>query len=340
MKKAFAIITLAVISTVGVLFYTDSYLDSPSGRLKDDIVVEVPPGSSFYSTAKKLEDKGVIDSVRKFYIYAKLKGTLSDIKAGEYLFKATTTPREAMDQLVRGSVISYRVTIPEGYNIYQISEILASKGLSERKEFIRKSFDQDLMKKLNIKGLSLEGYLYPETYFFTKGISAEEMITEMVERFKIVITDDVRKRAQELGFTLEEIVNLASIIEKETGDPDERPLISAVFHNRLRRGMRLQTDPTVIYGIAEGFDGNLTKRDLETKTPYNTYRINGLPAGPIANPGIESIKAALYPEDVDYLYFVSMNNGSHVFSKTLKEHNGNVWKYQLRRRSKKNAGGK
>ena len=163
-------------------------------------------------------------------------------------------------------------------------------------------------------------------------MSGEDVIRHMYGKFRAVFTPEFEKRARELGFSRREIVTLASIIEKETGDPGERPLISAVFHNRLKKGIRLQSDPTVIYGMWNRFDGNLRKRDLQEKTPYNTYRIGGLPAGPIANPGIDSIRAALYPADVDYLYFVSRNDGSHAFSGTLEEHNRNVWKYQKRRR--------
>ena len=311
--------------------YAYYYIHSNAGSAAVPVTIEVRPGASFHLVTGKLKNKEVIDSRGKFYLYAGLKGALHSIKAGEYLFEPGITPREILKKLLKGSVISYRMTIPEGYNVYQIADLLDKKGLVGRDEFIGKVFNKELMKKLGVEGVSLEGYLYPETYFFVKGMTSEKIISAMVGRFKEMLPHDIEKRALELGFTLKEIVNLASIIEKETADPHERSLISAVFHNRLKKRMRLQTDPTVIYGMIDRFDGNLRKKDLKKKTPYNTYRINGLPLGPIANPGIEAIKAALYPSDVEYLYFVSMNNGSHVFSHTLREHNRNVWKYQKRK---------
>jgi len=312
--------------------YAYSYLNSSPGTIAEPVIVEVEPGASFYSVAKDLKRRDVIDSIRKFYVYAKMRGALYSIKAGEYRFEPGMTPPGILDMLLRGSVINYRITIPEGYNIYQIAGLLGEKKLVSREEFIGAAFDAELMKKLGVNGMSFEGYLYPETYFFIKGMSSEEIITAMVGRFIDVLPEDFETMAQKVGFTREEVVNFASIIEKETADAAERPLISAVFHNRLKKRMRLQSDPTTIYGMLDRFDGDLRKKDLRKKTPYNTYRINGLPAGPIANPGIDAIMAALEPADVDYIYFVSMNNGSHAFARTLKEHNRNVWRYQKRRR--------
>ncbi len=332
MKKiliSFAVL-LAVLLIVAEI-YGYYYVHSAAGSAREEVTVEVRPGASFHSIAKTLNEKEVIDSRKKFYLYAKLKGALQSIKAGEYLFDPGVTPEEILRKLRKGSVIKYRLTIPEGYNLYQIAELLDKKGLVSRTEFISIAFDKKLMKKLGVEGVSLEGYLYPETYFFVKGMSCEEIISAMVGRLIDILPEDIEKRAAEIGFTVKDVINLASIIEKETANPDERSLISGVFHNRLKKPMRLQTDPTVIYGMIGRFDGDLKKKDLKKKTPYNTYRINGLPLGPIANPGIDSIKAALSPADVDYIYFVSMNNGSHVFARTLKEHNRNVWKYQKRR---------
>ena len=332
MKKtliSFAVLIAALVIVAEIYGYY--YVHSAAGSASEQVTVEVRPGATFHSVTKVLDEKEVINSRRKFYLYAKLKGALQSIKAGEYLFDPGVTPEEILRKLRKGSVIKYRLTIPEGYNLYQIAELLDKKGLISRQEFISTAFDKKLMKKLGMEGVSLEGYLYPETYFFVKGMSCEEIISTMVGRFIDILPEDIKKRAVEIGFTVKDVINLASIIEKETANPDERSLISAVFHNRLKKPMRLQTDPTVIYGMIDRFDGDLKKKDLKKKTPYNTYRINGLPLGPIANPGIDSIMAALYPADVDYIYFVSMNNGSHVFARTLKEHNRNVWKYQKRR---------
>ncbi len=190
--------------------------------------------------------------------------------------------------------------------------------------------DPTLMAEFGIEGESLEGYLFPDTYQFAKRTPPHEIVRRMVTQFQTVYDESFRKRAAQLGMTLREVVTLASIIEKETGNASERGLISAVFHNRLKKKMRLQSDPTVIFALTD-FNGNLTKKDLSAPSPYNTYRFIGLPPGPIANPGKESLYAALYPANVDYLYFVSKNDGTHFFSKNLREHNGAVNKYQRRR---------
>lgn len=328
LKIVLLISVIAVFSLFAASLYCYSYINSPPGSLSDPVMVEIRQGDSFYGVAKLLKEKKVIDSIRKFYLYTKLNDGLYSIKAGEYLFEPSMKTSEVLNMLVKGSVISYRVTIPEGYNAYQIAALFQEKGLVNGKEFISKVFDKPLMEKLGISGVSFEGYLYPETYFFVKGMDCESIINTMVSRFREVIPAEFEARAREIGFTMEEVVNLASIVEKETGNPEERPVIAAVFHNRLKKKMRLQTDPTVIYGMIENFDGDLKKKDLKKKTPYNTYRINGLPLGPIANPGIEAIRSVLYPADVDYYYFVSKNNGSHVFARTLEEHNRYVWRYQ------------
>ncbi|HNR12011.1 MAG TPA: endolytic transglycosylase MltG, partial [Thermodesulfobacteriota bacterium] len=190
----------------------------------------------------------------------------------------------------------------------------------------------EFITSLGIKEGTLEGRLYPDTYKFVRNVKEEEIIRRMVKRFNGVFTEAMRQRANELGLSTQEILTLASMIEKETGAVNEKPLISAVFHNRLKRNMRFQCDPTVIYGL-DNFTGNITKKELQTFTPYNTYVIEGLPPTPIANPGVESIRAALYPSKVDYLYFVSKNNGTHHFSRTMPEHNRAVDSYQRTKRS-------
>ncbi len=189
--------------------------------------------------------------------------------------------------------------------------------------------DASLAKGNGINADTFEGYLFPDTYHFPGDVQAEKIIQAMVKRFHAVFTPEWRTRAETLGFTVHQAVILASIVEKETGDPSERPVISSVFHNRLKRNMRLESDPTVIYGI-KNFNGNITRKDLKRKTPYNTYRIKGLPAGPISNPGKESIRAVLYPANTRFLYFVSKKNGTHAFSTNLADHNRAVRQYQLR----------
>ena len=202
---------------------------------------------------------------------------------------------------------------------------------NDLREFIAKAHDPLLLQELRIEGISVEGYLFPETYFFSKPATSYKIIRTMVQKFWEHFSDDLRFQGQKLGLTEHQVVILASIIEKETGVSEERRLISAVFHNRLKINMKLQSDPTVIYGI-KNFSGNLTKKDLLTSTPYNTYTHEGLPIGPIANPGREALGATVNPAPATYLYFVSMNNGQHFFSTNLKDHNRAVWKYQVKRR--------
>jgi UPF0755 protein len=242
-------------------------------------------------------------------------------------------PLKLLEILKEGRVILHEIRIPEGYNARQVGRLLEEKGLLTQETFTPLIHDPDFIRRLGIDATSLEGYLFPETYYFSKHVQGEEVIETMVSRFKRAIPLEWSQRARELRLTEHQMVTLASIIEKETGVDDERPLISAVFHNRLKRHIPLQSDPTVIYALPD-FTGNLTRKHLSRASPYNTYRVKGLPPGPIANPGAKSLEAALYPADVNYLYFVSKNDGSHYFSMTLVEHNRAVQYYQPRRSSR------
>lgn len=296
--------------------------------------VEIEKGSSLNAIAELLYDKSVIRSPGIFSGYARIKGVSGKLSAGEYEFPANMTLNAILDKIVRGEVKQYRLTIIEGWNLEDIKNSLAQKIFLEpyiAADFEKLVYDTSFINTLGLGGLtSLEGYLFPDTYNYNKPRTAQEIISPMVKRFKEIYTDEFKLRAKELGMTDEEVITLASIIEKETGDDEERPLISSVFHNRLEKGMVLASDPTVIYGIPN-FDGNLRKADLKRPSPYNTYVNPGLPPGPICNPGLASIKAALYPAISDYLYFVSKNNGSHHFSKTIEEHSKAVIQYQKRR---------
>ena len=290
--------------------------------------VVIPQGVPFKGVARILDEQGLLRSPTGFYLMARLMGVTGKVQAGEYEMSTAMLPAVILHKLVTGDVMKYRVTIPEGYTIRQIALQLQELGIiEEQEEFLKLAFSAEFAVGLGIEGKSVEGYLFPDTYLLPKGVSPSEIIKTMVGKFKRVYGPDCEHRAAELGMTDREIVTLASIIEKETGVSEERPLISAVFHNRLKRGIPLCSDPTVIYGIVD-FDGNLRKRDLEQWTPYNTYLKKGLPPGPIANPGRSSLLAALYPAPVQYLYFVSRNDGSHYFSTTLREHNEAVRRYQ------------
>ena len=290
-------------------------------------IVTIPPGVTLTQVTHILKEKKIIRNQRLFSLLARLRGRANSIKSGEYQLSNRMLPDEILDKLVRGEQIRYSITIPEGLTLVQTASLFEKMGLANKERFIQLATDPEFIASLGMDEETLEGYLFPDTYKFIRNIKEKNIIRMMVKRFNEIYNQEFRKRQQELGFTRREIITLASMIEKETAYSKEKPLISAVFHNRLKRNMRLQCDPTVIYGL-NNFSGRLTKKDLMTYTPYNTYLIKGFPPTPIANPGLDSIRAALYPAKVDYLYFVSKNNGTHYFSSTLTEHNQAVYKYQ------------
>ena len=306
------------------------YADQPVSSETKNIVVNIPSGQAFSVTADTLFKAGIIKSPFKFRMIARLKGYDKRLKAGEYILSAAMPPIKILEKLVKGRVKLYRLTIPEGLNIYQIAELTAKEGLAEQSAFVERATDPAFARASGISAGNFEGYLFPETYYFPKNVSIKSSISSMVKRFRLVFKPEWKERSKQLGFSIHQVVTLASIIEKETGAPFERPLISSVFHNRLKKKMRLESDPTVIYGL-KSFNGNLNRKHLEAVTPYNTYRIKALPLGPIANPGQASLEAALYPADTKFIYFVSKKNSTHQFSTNLKDHNQAVRKYQLRR---------
>jgi UPF0755 protein len=305
------------------------FLMSPADKGGAEQVFLVKERASLKEVAAELERTGLITNKTLFVLWTKVKGYGKDIRAGEYSLSPAMAPVQLLEILRKGLVILHPVTIPEGFNRQQVAEALAAKGLADKKRFLELTQDAALLRQYGISGPSFEGYLFPDTYHFSRGTPAPAILDAMVKRFRQVVTP-LQEKSQGTGMKFEEVVILASIVEKETGRPEERPLIASVFLNRLRLGMRLESDPTVIYGI-ENFGGDLKKKDLTEKTPYNTYVIHGLTPGPIANPGIESIRAVIEPAKSDYLYFVSRNDGSHHFSKTLSEHNRAVDIYQKRK---------
>jgi UPF0755 protein len=289
----------------------------------------IPDGSTFQFVAALLEREGLIKSRSVFVLIGKSQSADRKVQAGEYELNPGMTPAEILSKLLNGEVLFHPLTIPEGLTITQIADVVSQQGLTDRVEFLRLAKDRAFVASLGIKAETVEGYLYPDTYRFPRPIEAREVLVAMVEQLRQVVGPDLLARMQELKMTIHEVLTLASVIEKETGAGDERPEISAVFHNRLKKHIPLQSDPTVIYGLP-AFDGNLHKKDLSSPSPYNTYRVQGLPPGPIANPGIQAIRATLYPSDSRSLYFVSRNDGTHQFSATLIEHNKAVEKYQKR----------
>jgi UPF0755 protein len=290
----------------------------------------VPAGQPFEATTKELIRAGVIQQPHRFRWFARLYGYDRKVKAGEYRLSAAMTPAQVLQTLVSGKVVFHRLTVPEGYTCHQIAGLVAAAGFASATRFEELARDAAFVHQLGLQGDTFEGYLFPDTYFFPKGATAREIIEVMVRRFKTVMTPEWRARAAALKMSIEQVTTLASIIEKETGAPAERAVVSSVFHNRLDRGMRLASDPTVIYGLPH-FDGNLTRADLEKKTAYNTYLIRGLPPGPIANPGRAALKAALYPKKTPFLYFVAKGDGTHHFSTNMRAHDRAVRRYQLHR---------
>ncbi len=292
-------------------------------------IVVIPNGATFAQAATLLEQEQLIRSRSAFLLMGRSQEADRKIHPGEYELNAAMPPAEILSKLLSGRVVLHAVTIPEGYTIHQIADVLGEQQITDRTEFVRWASDKSFVRTLGLSADSVEGYLYPDTYRFAKMTAAKDVIRTMVDQLEHVMTQELKARAKDIHLTVHEVLTLASVIEKETGSGDERPQISSVFHNRLKKKIPLQSDPTVIYGLPN-FDGNLHKKDLSHPSPYNTYRWTGLPPGPIASPGAEAIRAALYPAPSVYLYFVSKNDGTHQFSATLVEHNKAVEKYQKR----------
>jgi len=313
-----------------IALYVSFVLDikHPVPGRNQTVLVDIHRGERFLEIVDSLQNKGVIRNRVSFYLLALFRGAAHHIKAGEYEFPPEISPSAILDKLVRGDIKRYRVTIPEDLTVQEISDRLDQFGLIDRKYFIDLSTEAEFLSSLGIEGDTIEGYLYPETYYFDRSMGAREIMIRMVAEFWKHITPAMKMRAQTLGFTLKEWVTLASLIGKETGYGDEKDLVSAVFHNRLKKGMKLQSDPTAVYNLKD-FSGPIKRRHLDMASSHNTYRINGLPPSPIANPGLDSLQAALYPATVNYLYFVSRNNGTHFFSTNYITHHQAVKKYQV-----------
>ena len=297
------------------------------------ISFEVEPGASLRQVTTDLESRGLIRDAAATRWFAKSEKVASQLKVGEYELSAGQSAPEILDVLVRGRVQTHPVSIPEGLRATEIADRIAASGLGGRDAFLAVVFDPASPARFGVEGKSLEGYLFPDTYRFARGIPEERIVAAMVEEF-LAVYNELVPDPNAVALSMQEHTTLASIVEKETGAAVERPLIAAVFLNRMKRGMRLETDPTVIYGV-ENFDGNLKRIHLEdASNEYNTYKIRGLPPGPIASPGREALRAVLEPADSPFLFFVSRNDGTHIFSKTYAEHEANVDRYQRRRRRK------
>lgn len=308
-------------------------------ELRQDKVrfITIPKGYNFSKAVDLLETKGIISSALMFRIFSKLEGgkyTKRGLKAGDFAFHPSWKPPMVLQTLFSKPLIYMRtVTFPEGFNLHQIASRLESKEIIKKKEFLQAAFDKKFLKKLKIPSNRVEGYLFPETYKLQRNSNPYSVIKRMVQEFRKHFPGSYNRRARALNMSPHEIVTLASIVEKETGQPHERPLVSSVFHNRLKKKMKLQTDPTTCYAIMElaGWPGtrcNITRTNKMIKSPYNTYYAWGLPPGPIASPGKDAIHAALWPKKSRYLFFVSKNDGTHIFTRNYAAHQKLVRKYQ------------
>jgi len=318
------------IGVAGVYLNIVAYAKKPPNTAPVEQAVDVPSGLGFKALSTLLYQKGMILHPVKFRLFARIKGYDKRIKAGEYMLSSAMTPKKILETMVDGKVRLHRLTIPEGYNLVQIARAVETAGFASETDFLKAATDPDLVHAKGIDAQTFEGYLFPDTYHFPRGVTPENIISTMVRRFRSVYKPEWEEQTKTLGLTIHQVITLASIIEKETAVGDERPIISSVFHNRLKRNMRLESDPTVIYGMGD-YNGNITRKDLERPTPYNTYTMKGLPPGPISNTGAKAIEAALYPADTKFLFFVSRKDRTHQFSTNFKDHNRAVRKYQLGR---------
>jgi len=310
---------------LAVPFYLH-FLKTPRGNGKVVKVVEFSPGSSTRKISEKLAQSNIISSGWLFMLHARLEQADGKLKAGIYRFNDAMTPPEILQKLVAGDVYEVKFTVPEGYSMYQIAELLENRGIFKKEVFLQQCVNPALLNEARISAASVEGHLYPCTYALRPSMDETALLRQMITRFNTVYNRKFISRTRELGVSISQVLTLASMIEKEAVVPEERAIIASVFHNRLQKNMPLQSDPTAVYGV-RAFAGRITKRDILKDTPYNTYRIKGLPPGPIGNPGDAAIEAVLSPARTRYLYFVAKKDGTHHFSETLEEHNRAVQLY-------------
>lgn len=338
LKKVFIVfgilILLFIVGSMYAYRSTVEFLNTPFKNERREVVVLVKKGMSEGEIAKLLYEKGLVSNQRRFYYFLrflhKRKGL--EVKSGEYSLSPDMTPWQIAEKMIKRDVIRYKVTIPEGLRYEEVAAIFEKEGFGNADEFINLCRDRVFLSSLGIEGETCEGYLLPETYMLERGVTSKDLFKIIIDEFKKRVNAGYVERARQMGLSLYEVLIIASMVEKEAKLDSERPIIASVILNRLKRGMGLFIDATVIYGIIRergGFNGNLTKNDLETPTRYNTYLIKGLPPTPICNPGIKSINAVLMPASTEYLYYVSKNDGSHHFCDTLECHNKAVYKYQI-----------
>jgi UPF0755 protein len=332
MRRLVLALVVLVAAAAGGWWLLEWRLSAPfKGFEADEVFVEVAPGEGTTAIGRKLTAAGVVSDEWTFRAALWRTGAARRLKAGEYRFDRPAGAREVVGRLARGDVYVRSITFREGLTIREMSRVYEAQGFGRAAEFVQAARRASLVHDLDREAKDLEGYLFPDTYALPRQAGAAALVERMVAGFRRVFTHDLREETRAQGMTVRQVVSLAALVEKETAKAEERSVVAGVYRQRLRIGMPLQADPTVIYAlIAAGrYNGNLTREGLQFDSPYNTYRYPGLPPGPIAAPGREAIVAAVRPADVDYLYFVSRNDGSHVFARTLDEHNRNVFRYQV-----------
>ncbi len=328
------IFACADVIATALLFVFFLYLTPTLTKKGQTRRIFIEEGTPFERVVQELKREEIISSPGLFSLLAQITMNTKKIKAGEYVFPAPQRPFSVLTKLVKGEVATYYITIPEGSTMYDIGQILERYRIANKERFLQLAGSGEVAKSYDIDLPSLEGFLFPDTYLMTRGMNERSIITMMVKRFRKAFTEKMEKRRLEMGIPLNRLITIASIIEKETSLRAEMPIIASIIYRRLKKHMRLQMDPTVIYGLKK-WDGRLTRKDLTTYSKFNTYLIQGLPPSPISNPGTNSIKAALYPSKTRFLYFVSKNDGSHYFSRTLRQHINAVNRYQKKKRRKK-----
>lgn len=332
MKKNILAIFLSIVFLYLVFIIIE--FTSPLPGAKKTAEIQIPEGATFRQAVEILDKNGLVRDKKLFIIVGRITGLHRKIRAGYYSITGKKSPWDILMLLKSGQIIEYEITITEGDSLREIGEKLFGTNILDEEEFMEITKDRDFLKKYNIDAPSVEGYIFPDTYKLPKGIEPQNALGMMINKMREKFSFGLRLQARALDLTEREVLTLASIIEKEAVIDYERPIISAVYHNRLKRRMPLQADPTSVYGVKSAKE-RITAKDLRRKTPYNTYIIKGLPPGPIASPGLKSIMAALYPADVPYLYFVSNNDGTHTFSVTGAEHLKAVAAFREKKRNAK-----
>jgi UPF0755 protein len=330
MRRLLVIFVLIALALAGVVAWAEQEIRRPYRNFPDaGVYIDVPHGASRRAVARILADQGVVANRWLFELLARARPKRT-LQAGEYFFDRPSTPLEVFDKVAAGRIFVRELVVPEGFSSFEIADLVEREGLTTRQDFLAAVRDPSLVHNFAPQAPSLEGFLFPATYLVPRHLSGHDLVAEMVRHFQQQWATVSTQGGNAAGLSVQQVVTLASLVERETPQPDERPLVAGVFLNRLDHGIPLQCDPTVVYAmeLAEAFSGKLEARDLTFDSQYNTYRNRGLPPGPIANPGAMSLRAALDPSHTDMVYFVANTQGGHIFSRTLAEHNRNVAHYR------------